>query len=88
MVRYAMLMALGLLAGCQTTDGFYYEISTGQRADASPDLLTRLERAKTVCEGEASAARLQSLQGSVVTYELAQRVFRGCMIGQGFEVKA
>lgn len=65
------------LAGCSA--GYYYDIQSGQRADANPDLLTKLERAKIVCRGEASKA----VGASVGAFN---SIFEGCMIGQGFEV--
>ena len=75
-----------VLISCGTS-GYWYEISSSKRADASPELLQKLEVAKLVCNGEASKTVATSTKSSVTASVLADRVFAGCMAEQDLIVR-
>lgn len=78
-MKHAVLILIALsLAGC--TRGYWYDYESNLRADANPDLLARLQRARVICNGEVSkAVGASGIAGD--------RIFDGCMIQQGFEVR-
>jgi hypothetical protein len=76
MMLAAMVMAL---SGCQS--GFWYDYQTGLRGDANPALLAKLNRARTICNGEVAKVPMASGIGG-------DRIFNACMVQQGFEVRS
>lgn len=86
--KISMAVLIMTIAGCTTVRGYWYDVSSGKRADASAALLTRLGRAKTICRGESAKLIGSSTQSAATSYVLAQEVGDACMMKQGFELKA
>ncbi len=78
MKRGLIVLSLVLLTGCQS--GFWYDYQSGLRGDANPALLARLNRSRTICNGEVAKVPMASGIGG-------DRIFNACMVQQGFEVR-
>lgn len=76
-MRRMLVLGLLVLAGCQS--GYWYDYKTNQRGDATPELLARLNRARAICNGEV--ARVPDAGFG------REKIFKGCMVQQGFEVR-
>lgn len=86
LMKRILVIVVALLSGCQS-DGFYYEIASGLRADANQSLLTKFQRSKTICLGERASVVAQATASTANTIYFGEQVMRACMIKQGYEVK-
>jgi hypothetical protein len=84
-----LLVAASVLAGCQSTQGYWYSQKTGQRVDETSTLLAGFQKDRAICDGEAAKAALASTTRSAFEHSaLVNLVFDGCLTERGYIRKA
>ncbi|MGX1496849.1 putative small secreted protein [Labrenzia sp. MBR-25] len=84
-MRKALVLIAVLLAGCQTTQGYWYSQKTGQRVDESSALLAQFQKDRAICDGEAAKAALTSTAKTNFEHKaLVNLVFDGCLTDRGY----
>ncbi|RWF05819.1 MAG: hypothetical protein EOS81_02895 [Mesorhizobium sp.] len=76
-----MLLAFGILAGCNTSP------SSEWRPIATGSYDARFERAKAICNGRAAATQVSAGRLWIAGAVASASTFRACMAEQGFEPK-
>jgi hypothetical protein len=84
---FLVLAAMMVVSGCSIVRGYYYDASSGVRADATPEMTKKVLRAKTICEGERAKIIATGTQSPATVAVMSDRVMDACMMQQGFELR-